>query len=285
MLVGVLGGAAAALALRSSASGPATTSVAAVSRVTVAGDVARALQPVPESLPKPKPVAKPTVAKPQAAKKVVTPPDPFERYGYDVSWPQCRTTGSVIPPAQGGSAIVGITGGRPFTSNPCLASQWAWAKTRAHHSAYINLAYPKTLTDPYNYGLNTARSALSTARSAGLKLSGVWLDVEVGNHWSLSTVANNAVIRGAVAAVKAAGIQAGIYSTPLNWIRITGNARINGPLWLAVADPNVMLARCAGPGIGGRAPDMVQASKQVDGHIFDWDLSCATKPDFLKVLD
>jgi len=46
------------------------------------------------------------------------------RYGNDISWPQC---GGAFP-AKAGFGIIGVNGGRPFTDNPCLSEQVAYAK-------------------------------------------------------------------------------------------------------------------------------------------------------------
>ena len=45
--------------------------------------------------------------------------------GIDVSWPQC---GKALP-KQPAFAIVGVNHGLANNTNPCLASQLAWAKT------------------------------------------------------------------------------------------------------------------------------------------------------------
>ena len=45
--------------------------------------------------------------------------------GIDVSWPQCGQT----LPKQPAFAIVGVNNGLANNTNPCLASQFAWAKT------------------------------------------------------------------------------------------------------------------------------------------------------------
>lgn len=236
--------------------------------------------PTPPATPTPSPSPKPkAVAKPKAVK-----PDPWARYGYDISWPQCGQGGPVLPPLRGSTAIVGITGGRPMTSNPCLAAQWKWASAREHSSAYINLAFPYVFGDPAAYGARTARLALARARSAGMKLTGVWLDIESGNHWSVSHLANNAVIRGAINQIKAEGLQPGIYTTQGDWSRITGNARMTVPLWQAVFYPHKQVATCSGKGIGGRTPDLVQAVIEAKGTTFDQNYICTKRADFLKAL-
>lgn len=61
--------------------------------------------------------------------------------GVDVSWPQC---GATLPDAFG-FAIVGVTGGRVYSANPCLGpgeteSQLAWAGPEA--DLYMNTANP-----------------------------------------------------------------------------------------------------------------------------------------------
>src|SRR2546421_1598048 len=59
------------------------------------------------------------------------------RLGYDLSWPQCDGT---RPPTSGGFAVIGVTGGRPFTANPCLRTEFDWGRgSGTTPSAYINL--------------------------------------------------------------------------------------------------------------------------------------------------
>src|SRR3954470_7944602 len=81
------------------------------------------------------------------------------RYGNDISWPQC---GGAFP-AKAGFGIVGVTGGRPFTQNPCLAAEWQGAlAAKGAPAYYMNLSNPGTTT-PSTYGANAAAYALNYA--------------------------------------------------------------------------------------------------------------------------
>ena len=66
--------------------------------------------------------------------------------GFDMSYPNCA--GSV--PASHAFAVIGLNRGRPFTTNPCFASEWAAAEPP--RSVYINTAYSRTL---FRLGLGT----------------------------------------------------------------------------------------------------------------------------------
>lgn len=67
-------------------------------------------------------------------------------YGADISYPQC---GSAYPSGVA-FGIVGVTGGRVFSQNPCLAGstgQLGWAAATGRHAAlYVNTADPSTLS-------------------------------------------------------------------------------------------------------------------------------------------
>jgi hypothetical protein len=121
--------------------------------------------------------------------------------GYDVSWPQC---GHVLPGSGVGMAVVGVTGGRPFTANPCLQSEAAWARGAAlPYNLYMSLNWPDATTASeaangprgscassdvaclgYNYGFNAVTSAVGVAGAAPASAATWWLDVETGDHWS-----------------------------------------------------------------------------------------------------
>ena len=124
------------------------------------------------------------------------------RYGNDISWPQC---GGAFP-TQAGFGIIGVTGGRPFTQNPCLAQEWQWAlSNRGAPAYYMNISDPGT-ADPSGYGASAAAYALNYASSATGASSAVnhvwWIDVETANTWSSNQAANAALIQGALTYLK-----------------------------------------------------------------------------------
>lgn len=255
-------------------------------------------QPPPRSAPAARPAARPPlpVARPVRRAPLLrrrparpatvrpAPQDPYARFGFDISWPQCRDHGAVLPPAFGPVAIVGVTGGRPFTTNPCLRAEWAWARSRTSSAGYLNLAAPRS-GDPFAYGAATARDALARARSEGVRLHSLWLDVEIGNHWAADAGSNRQVVRGAITALKGQGVSAGVYSTPLDWRQITRGASLTVPIWMAVRDGRKIGDGCASTGFGGRTPDLIQAVFSApDRHEVDGDLICTSRADFVRML-
>jgi len=176
--------------------------------------------------------------------------------GHDVSYPQC---GRALPSASS-FGIVGVAGGKPYTGNPCLGREFAWASgTAGGASFYMNTANPgprnpnwygQRSPDPtcapgrdaacaYNYGFNAAAAAMSYAQSqTGRSLNTMWwLDVETENSWSPTDLAANfASIRGSIDFLqRQPGVAVGIYSLRQMWTRITGGARVDLPNWVAGA--------------------------------------------------
>jgi hypothetical protein len=246
--------------------------------------------PAVAAVPSPSPVAVASVphrhvtALPRKPKAVAQPADPWARFGFDISWPQCEPGGAVLPPALGIMAFVGLSGGRPMTTNRCVAEEWRWAQSRKLRAGYVNLAAPPAGQDPVAYGAATVRFALDAARASGMRMSGLWLDVEVGNAWSKDPAVNVAVVRGAATAATAAGVQPGVYSSRMDWTILTGNASLSMPEWRAVPDGRVLGASCAEPGFGGRQPDLVQAVFSTSGHNIDGDLRCTNDPALQRLL-
>jgi hypothetical protein len=192
-------------------------------------------------------------------------------WGIDVSWPQC---GGGIPALDAGFAAVGVNGGRPFTDNPCVREQVAYAKQRSGYSAYLNLDAPRG-ESPRAYGRRAALDGLARARSAGLDVSTMWLDVEVLNHWSTDATTNVAVINGATAGLQSRGVTVGVYSSVAMWQQITGGARVTMPVWLAtpVTDYRAVQPLCR-TGLGGHPAVMAQYVATAGGKLIDVDVLC-----------
>lgn len=209
--------------------------------------------------------------------------------GYDISWPQC---GGAYPTAPFAFGIVGVTDGRTFTLNPCLAGEYTWAQSAANASQtglYMNLSYPAGSTatqgqsGPYghckkgsacyaqNYGWNAAQYAYTQNGSAApLQASYWWLDIETGSSWSRTTALNADVIQGAIAYLQARGVTVGVYSTASQWRTIAGSYAPTIPNWVAGASASNPGALCSSPLYANGA---VWLTQYVNGG-FDTDYSC-----------
>ena len=173
--------------------------------------------------------------------------------GFDISWPQC---GYAYPTAPFSFGIVGVTGGRPYTQNPCLRDEYLWALSAADTapSVYMNLDYPApaagnppsgapptcrrdgvALCPPYIYGYEAARQAIAYAGAHGVTARVWWLDIETENTWSADASANFQAIRGALTALRDHGLTAGVYSTRYQWNQIAGANDPKAPMWVAGA--------------------------------------------------
>jgi len=176
--------------------------------------------------------------------------------GNDVSYPQCS---KALPSGQA-FGIVGVNNGLANTTNPCLATEIAWAQSSTGLTAqpkaqlYVNTANPgglNTLSWPSNnvdpsgnvapnpYGVCDHSNSLACAWQYGwnravedAQLRGVaspasytwWLDVETANTWKTdgNTASNRADLEGMVAYFETLTTQIGIYSTSSQWGSIAG---------------------------------------------------------------
>ncbi|MGH9102841.1 MAG: hypothetical protein ACRDYD_07665 [Acidimicrobiales bacterium] len=190
--------------------------------------------------------------------------------GYDISWPQCPSN---LPPAAPGTiATVGLNDGVAFSTNPCLATEAAWAGLNLN--LYLNLNTPSwykpsegdsgpagtcSASDlscrSYNYGWNAATASMATAHSLGIAAPTYWLDIELppGNssypdYWSTDLAANSRVIQGTIDALSGQGITVGIYSTSTQWSEITGTYAPGVPNWVAGAGPLTQAQQWCAPG-------------------------------------
>jgi hypothetical protein len=221
-----------------------------------------------------------------APRASVQPPSPQGGWGFDISWPQCD---GAYPGAHD-VGVVGITDGRPFTTNPCLGSQYGWAKGSrmpGGAQAYVNLEIDGSSNGPhhcgaddhacraYDYGLLTAVDAMGRAGAQGVRPDFWWLDVEVGNNWSDDHPDWNArTVQGAIDAFVLRGYSAGIYSSVDQWAQIVPDSYHPGvPTWLAVVGDSAVAPSLCGPrhSLTGGPVLMVQ----YDDHGFDQDYICA----------
>lgn len=198
-----------------------------------------------------------------------------ERYGVDVSWPQC---GTPLPAVPLDFVVVGLTDGHARSISPCLAGQAAWARrVRANVSVYVVPNAPDAPTyqrgelwartadrcpvaaprcASYGAGVVQARHALRAAARLHLTPRSWWLDVEETpgrTLWSADTSANVAVLRGWVDTVRAAGRRVGVYSTAGYWQMITGGWQVDLVQWVAVGEAGIDAAReaCGEPFTAG----------------------------------
>jgi hypothetical protein len=195
--------------------------------------------------------------------------------GRDIGWPQCPThlgnhgrhgLGQPMPDAGVRFVIVGLTNGRSFTPNPCLALHLRWVRTHhVHAAAYAFSTYPTRgqlrrdgHAGPYdgrhllgalrNAGHAAARYNIRVMRQHGFVTPHVWLDVEPSSSrpWSHRHRRNAAVVAGWVRAYREAGYSVGFYSTINLWHDILGPLRLHLPEWRTAgpASPRAALGRC-----------------------------------------
>jgi hypothetical protein len=218
---------------------------------------------------------------------------------YDISWPQCRAQGGVqpMPPVSAGGLVIGLTNGRPFTRNACLADQAAWAgangqavqvytmsgyPTAAQLSSYAGAGPWRATTTPgrlRNVGYAQARYALDTLTAAGLRPGMVWIDVEQlsAQPWPTGTAAartgNRYVLEGLMRGLRDAGKSYGLYASANTRTVITGTWWLPGvPAWNTVGQKNAATAQaaCSAAGVfGGRA-----LLAQWFDPTYDYDVAC-----------
>jgi hypothetical protein len=212
------------------------------------------------------------------------PTQPPGQSGYDVSYPQC---GGAMP--TGAFGIVGVNGGRPFSSNACLAGEYAAALGPIAASLYINtgysVAYGKSITptcsassssvsgtgrqqQAWAIGCSEAETSMTYATQQGATVRAAWwLDVETANSWSSGNSSlNRYAIQGAVTRLAKTGLPVGIYSSASIWSTITGGGFT--PI-SAAADWETAGGSCSVP-FNGSPVWLVQST--VSG--FDSDLAC-----------
>lgn len=198
--------------------------------------------------------------------------------GFSISWPQCKQG---YPPAPFAVAIVGVNHGRPFSQNPCLASEYAWARSGGHQPGlYLNLQFGRSAVGPrrcgpddtpclaYNYGYNAAQLSFAYAEIQGVDAASWWLDIEMANPWSKAPNHNVAIIQGAAEYLRGRQRKVGVYSTPRIWREVTMDWRGGLAVWLGGADRLPAAARRCGAerSFGGGELQLIQyRSGKFDG--------------------
>jgi hypothetical protein len=171
----------------------------------------------------------------------------------DLSYPACE---DVLPAAPQTFGIIGVTGGRAFTTNSCLIKEFAWAQTaQIAPTFFMNLNSPsgavafKAKTGPkgncaptddiclsYNFGWHAARLAYAAAQSQETAAGMWWLDIEEMNTWSETNLPANAqVIQAAIDYLKSQNRTVGLYSTSKQFGEIAGTYSPGLPVWVAGA--------------------------------------------------
>ena len=183
--------------------------------------------------------------------------------GADVSYPQCRG------PLPGGQAfaVLGVNGGTPVSTNPCLAEQLAWAAGSTGGTVhddvqlYVNTANPgpagtwpqsganvygtcdgaNSRPCAYQYGWDRAHDDATVRGIAHPEQYMWWLDVELANSWDYTdggATRNAAVLEGMTDYFTSIGSRGvGLYSTRYQWNAIVGDgvnpaSSLNGlPNW------------------------------------------------------
>jgi hypothetical protein len=202
--------------------------------------------------------------------------DPF--YGHDISWPQCARGdggyGLPLPPESTDFVVVGLTHGRAFTENPCLAEQVDWLREHekpGHAYAMGTFPTPAQLRDhghhgPFdgstwrgrlrNTGFAAAKVAVASLESVHWRPPMVWIDVEAQPRqpWPTGTEDrrrdNRAVLEGLRRGLEDHGFDVGFYSYRAGWQAIVGDWQLpDVPVWATAGrqDASAALGRCSTP--------------------------------------
>jgi hypothetical protein len=228
--------------------------------------------------------------------------NPYSGTGYDVSYPNCTAS---QPPSGATFALIGVGGGRAFTSNSCAGSELKSA-AGLPVSLYYNTGYAGSfarqidgtcLSDVSNAGVfsklsghklsqaqqaweigcsEASYAATYAASSLGVSNPPVswWADVETGNSWSTNTSLNQFALDGMSYFMSNNGNGVGgFYSSPSMWAKIAGNSSWNttpamSGSWVAGLQPP-----CSTSPVLGGAPTWLVQSGSIGG--LDQDTACS----------
>lgn len=227
--------------------------------------------------------------------------NPYIGTGYDASYPNCN---AAQPPTGASFGLIGVGGGRAFTSNSCAASEVTAAQSLTiKPSLYYNTGYAGSFARQID---STCAGYVAKAGSVFGKLSGHklsqaqqaweigcseasyaanyaststsigssdpvfwWADVETGNSWSTNTTLNQFALDGMSYFMSTKG-GGGFYSSPSMWAKITGSSSwdttpaMSGS-WVAGT------SSCSGAALGGTGAWLVQGG--LNGGL-DQDTAC-----------
>jgi hypothetical protein len=216
--------------------------------------------------------------------------------GNDYSWPQCAKgvgdgQGQPLPGGTHSFAVVGLTNGQGLHENPCLATQWGYA--RAHASlvtGYTMVTYPTSTqlaaarVGHYghcttgacklrNHGWAQAAYTVASLAKVGAHPPLVWIDVEPRTHqpWSRNKANNSLVVKAVVAGLQARGFAVGIYSNRYLWNSIAGY-RTSLPEWVPAES---LTKGCSLSFAGGRVLLSQWSHTYSSGKSYDENGRCA----------
>jgi hypothetical protein len=209
-------------------------------------------------------------------------------HGYDASYPQCKAGRK---PSAADFSIIGVNGGRVFTTNRCIGLLWRTGiapRALYLNSGYKPQNYDKTTSDcrglsqrleaaaalrkAYALGCSAAVYSLRTLQAARIGTPSMWwIDVELANNWDTRDLdLNRFALQGQIDQLVFTGKPVGVYSAARDWAAITGN-------WVAGVDANWVASRttvaCAAPGFSGDPVWLVQEAggwPQPSGYDSDW---------------
>ncbi len=213
--------------------------------------------------------------------------------GYDVAQPNCSET----PP--GGFGIVGLGGGRPFTTNACLSSEWSTASgigATPGPALYFNTGYAgaygrdvtsscatyagpsvaglprhdqSTYAKAWEIGCSESAYAAATALTGNQTPSVWWADIETGNSWSTNQTVNQYAVDGISYEMQQHGSGSwGVYSYASAWDKIVGRGFTATPPFPGDWGPGLS---CNATGFSG-APVWVVQGGRIGG--VDTDTGC-----------
>lgn len=177
--------------------------------------------------------------------------------GNDYSWPQCprgvgNGQGHPLPTGSHAFAVVGLTNGTGLHENPCLASEWGYARSHANFvTGYAIVTYPTRaqlsaarrgghygkcttlVCELKNNGWAQGEFTDASLRKVGARPPMVWIDVETRSQqpWTSTVTRNAVVVRAVIASLQAHGYNVGIYSNHYLWNHIAG-FRTSLPEWV-----------------------------------------------------